>query len=70
MPDGLYCSCHACRAITSGDVFLGGMLVSCLTKLTIRAIEQQGATSDTAKDYQVPTNLQNRHSRYEWRLRL
>lgn len=37
------------------------MLVSCLTKLTIRAIEQQGATSDTAKDYQVPTNLQNRH---------
>lgn len=41
------------RALVAGDVFLGGLLVSSLTKLTVRALEAQGALSAPAKEMQV-----------------
>lgn len=34
-------------------MFLGGLLVSSLTKLTVRALEAQGALSGAAKEMQV-----------------
>lgn len=41
------------RAITNGDMFLGGLLVSSLSKLAVRALELHGPKSETAKDFQV-----------------
>ena len=41
------------RAITGGDVFLGGVLVAALTKLTVRGLENNGPTNDATKDMQV-----------------
>lgn len=41
------------RALVAGDVFLGGLLVSSLTKLSVRALEAQGALSGPAKEMQV-----------------
>lgn len=45
------------RALLAGDVFLGGLLVSSLTKLTVRALETGGPLDDTCKEMQAKTLL-------------
>jgi hypothetical protein len=49
--------CHGalCRALVGGDVYLGGILVAALTKLTVRALEVHGATAAPIKDMQIKT---------------
>lgn len=45
------------RALAAGDVFLGGVLVSSLTKLTVRALENGGSDAAAAKGMQARTLL-------------
>lgn len=39
-------------------MFLGGLLVSSLSKLAVRALELHGPKSETAKDFQVTGHAQ------------
>jgi len=45
------------RALLAGDVFLGGLLVSSLTKLTVRALETAGPLDEGCKEMQAKTLL-------------
>ena len=45
------------RALLAGDVFLGGLLVSSLTKLAVRELETGGAVDEGCKEMQAKTLL-------------
>jgi len=45
------------RALLEGDVFLGGLLVSSLTKLTVQALETAGPLDPECKEMQAKTLL-------------